>query len=136
MHKSDDWTELLNFKPIKLHLPPLLPAVLSVFCGFISSRSYTGALAHEMSFFLFLCHMGKKSNSDYFSFYWEAESCNLSFPVSMRTIIASQTFQVMHSVFAPHLINRMASPDVLAVEKPDALQQHGSLQRALRSNRL
>lgn len=34
----------------------------------------------------------------------------------MGTILASQIFQIMHSIFAPHLINRMASPDVLGVE--------------------
>ena len=34
----------------------------------------------------------------------------------MGVILSSQIFQIMHSVFAPHLINRMASPDVLGVE--------------------
>lgn len=41
MHKSDDWTELLNFKPIKLHLPPSLPAVLPVFWLFLFPVGHT-----------------------------------------------------------------------------------------------
>lgn len=34
----------------------------------------------------------------------------------MGIILASHIFQITHSVFVPHLINRMASPDVLGVE--------------------